>query len=94
METIRFALGDKDPVEVTLTLANIVAWERRFKRKASDLIAQRGIEDVAFLAYEAAKTSKIPVPAVFDDFVNKLRILEVVADEPVLPTDGAPTDDN
>jgi len=94
MKTIRYALGDADPVEVTVSLANIVAWERRFKRKASDMVNAHGVEDVAYLAYEAAKSAKVVVPAVFDDFVNKLRLLEVVVDEPANPTHGAPTDDN
>jgi len=90
--TIRYALGDADPVDVTSTLANIVAWERRFKRKASDMASAAGVEDVAFLAWEAAKTAKVVVPAVFDDFVNKLTVLEVISEDAPNPPHGAPTD--
>ena len=90
--TIRYALGDADPVDVTSTLGNIVAWERRFKRKASDMANAAGVEDVAYLAWEAAKSNKVVVPAVFDDFVNKLTTLEVLAEEAPNPSHGAPTD--
>jgi hypothetical protein len=86
--TIRYSINDADPVEVTSTLGNIVAWERRFKRKASDMANAAGVEDVAYLAYEASKTAKVVVPAVFDDFVNRLTLLEVVAEEAANPTPG------
>lgn len=89
--TIRYALGGGDPVDVTSTLANIVAWERRFKRKASDMAASAGVEDVAYLAWEAAKSAKVVVPGVFDDFVNKLTTLEVVSEEAPNPPQGEPT---
>lgn len=90
--TIRYSLGDADPVDVTSTLGNIVAWERRFKRKASDMANAAGVEDVAYLAWEAAKSNKIVVPAVFDDFVNKLTQLEVISEDAPNPSHGAPTD--
>jgi hypothetical protein len=86
--TIRYSINDADPVEVSTTLGNIVSWERRFKRKASDMANAAGVEDVAFLAWEASKTAKVVVPAVFDDFVNRLSVLEVVAEEAANPTRG------
>ena len=84
--TIRYTLADSDPVTVGTSLSDLVAWERRYKSKASTLANNLGIEDLAFLAYEASKSSGVAVPVVFDDFVKRLADLEVVADEPVNPT--------
>jgi hypothetical protein len=49
-----------------------------------------GIEDLAFLAFEASKTSGVTVPVVFDDFVARLDSLSIVEEEPVNPTHAAP----
>jgi len=81
------------PVEVVTTLANIVAWERRYKRKASEMAQAAGVEDLAFLAWEASKSAKVVVPAVFDDFVNRLESLEVAEELAANPTQAAPTDE-
>ena len=88
---IQYWYWDADePVQVQTTLANIVAWERRYKRKASQMAQEAGVEDLAYLAWEAAKTAKVVVPVSFDDFVAKLRTLEIVEDEPANPTHAAP----
>lgn len=81
---------DGDPITVTTTLANIVAWERRYKRKASDMAGGVAVEDIAYLAWEASKSAKIVVPAVFDDFVAKLTDIAVEAEEAAHPTQAAP----
>lgn len=81
--------------DVSTNLGVIVAWERKYKRKASDMAQGVGIEDLAFLAYESAKHKKIVVPASFDDYISKLVNIEVVEQEPAgnhIP--GAPTDAN
>lgn len=80
--------------EVTTTLGTIVAWERKFKRKASDMGNGMGIEDIAFLAFEASRTHKIVVPASFDEFLNQLDNIEVVTEETENPTPAAPTDEH
>lgn len=80
--------------EVTTTLGTIVAWERKFKRKASDMGNGMGIEDIAFLAFEASKTHKIVVPASFDEFLNQLDNIEVVTEETENPTPAALTDEH
>lgn len=88
---IRYWYWDADePVEVGTTLANIVAWERRFKRKASQMAQEAGVEDLAYLAWEASKTAKVSVPVSFDDFVAKLKTLEIVEEEAPNPTHAAP----
>ncbi len=76
---------------VTTNLGVVVAWERKFKRKASQLGDGIGVEDLAFMAWECCKQHNIPVPAVFDDYVKRLENIEVVDDDPVNPTDEAHT---
>jgi len=73
---------NEDAYEVTTNLAVIVAWERRFKRRASDLGSGVGMEDLAFMAYEASQRAGIIVPASLDAFINTIDNLEVVDSEP------------
>ena len=81
------------PVQVTTNLMVIVNWERKFKRKASQLTdGGIGMEDLAFMAYESAKLAGITVPIVFDQFIESLVSLEVVNQEDANPTEAAPSD--
>ncbi len=89
---ITYKCSGADPVTVTTTLAVIVAWERKYKQKASSMATAAGVEDVAFLAYESAKAAKIVVPVIFDDFLARLETVEVVGDEPAFPTNAVPGD--
>jgi hypothetical protein len=73
---------NENAYEVTTNLAVIVAWERRFKRRASDLGSGVGMEDLAFMAYEASQRSGVIVPATLDAFINSIENLEVVDSEP------------
>lgn len=76
---------------VTTNLGVIVAWERKFKRKASQLGDGIGVEDLAFMAYECCKQNGITVPVVFDDYVKRLENIEVMDNDPVNPTTEAHT---
>ena len=84
---------DQTTYEVKTNLYVIIAWERKFKQKASNLASGVGMEDLAFMAFEACKISSIPTPAIFDDYVKKLVAIEVVTDETTNPTIEAPTPD-
>ena len=68
--------------QVSTSLKCIVNWERKYKRKASDLAQGVSMEDLAFLAYEASKLAGIVVPIVFDDFIDAIVTLDVVEDAP------------
>ena len=92
--TLRYNIKGKEPVEVTTNLANIVAWERRFKRKAIEMAQGAGVEDLLYLAFEASKSAKVVVPAAFDDFVAKVENLDVIQEEAANPSHAAPGDDN
>jgi hypothetical protein len=89
--TLRVDQGE-GPVEVSTNLFTIVSWERKFKRKASDLANGIGIEDLAYLAHQACMQHNVVVPVVMDDFIKKLVLLEVVNNEIDRPTKPVPTD--
>ena len=89
--TLRVDQGD-GPMEVTTNLFTIVAWERRFKTKASNITNGIGLEDLAFLAHTALQQNGTVVPIVLDDFIRKVTLLEVVEDVPENPTVRATTD--
>lgn len=90
---LRVTQYNSEPYEVSTNFKVIVAWERRFKRKASDMANGIGAEDLAFLAWEASKHAKIVVPAELDTFIDKLDSVDVIVQELENPTPGAPTAD-
>jgi hypothetical protein len=75
--TLRVDQGD-GPVEVSTNLFTIVAWERRFKTKASKIADGIGMEDLAFMAHTALMQNGVVCPVVLDDFIKKLIVLEVI----------------
>jgi hypothetical protein len=90
--TLAIDLGD-GPVEVATNLYVIVQYERKYKRKASEMATSIGYEDLLFLAYESCKVHGIVVDAVFDNFIKRAVSVEVVDQEAdANPTLGLPTD--
>ena len=83
--TLKVELPD-NTYTVTTNLYVVVAWERKFKRKASDMANGIGIEDLAYLAFEASKLNKIVVPSEFETFIKNLVNIEVVDTEAPNPT--------
>lgn len=77
--TLKVVLPD-NTYEVSTTLWTVIQWERKFKRKASDMVNGIGAEDLAYLAWEASKEQKVVVPASFDDFCKKLKATPEVVD--------------
>ena len=68
-----------DRVEtVTTNMMTIVMWERKYKRKASQMSDGIGMEDLSYLAYEASRAQGITVPALLDDYIKDILKLEVV----------------
>jgi hypothetical protein len=90
--TLQIDLGN-GPVQVKTNLMVIVNWERKYKRKASQ-IGEGGIgmEDLAFMAHEACKICSVQVPLMLDDFIKQLISLEVVDNEEGNPTEAAASD--
>jgi hypothetical protein len=84
---LKMQVEEKDATyTVETNLFVIIAWERRFKRKISDLSNGIGMEDLAFMAYECCKQIGHPVPPVFDNYIQRLVNIEVLEDAPVNPT--------
>ena len=79
---------DGDPYHVTTNLFVIVAWERKFKTKASALATALGMEDLAFMAWESAKQAGITVQGIFDDYLKRIESVTVVEEEPANPTNA------
>jgi len=90
--TLKVTPNEGDSYEVTTNLFVVVAWERRTKRQASSLANGIGAEDLAFFAYESAKQSGRPMPAIFDDYIKSLQSVDVVSSEAPNPTEAALTD--
>jgi len=63
---------------VTTNMMTIVMWERKYKRKASQMSDGIGMEDLSYLAYEASRAQGITVPALLDDYIKQIKSLEVV----------------
>jgi hypothetical protein len=89
--TLAVKQTDGQTYEVTTNLFSIVALERKFKIRASDLASGVAMEHLAFLAFEGAKQNGIVTPAVFDDYIKKLVSVEVVGEDAANPTDEAVT---
>jgi hypothetical protein len=64
--------------EVVTNLSTVVAWERKYKRKASDMASGIGVEDLAFLCYEATRASGTTVPGTLDQFITSLQSIDVL----------------
>jgi hypothetical protein len=92
--TLKVTHIDGDAYQVTTNLFTIVAMERKFKIKASDLATGIAMEQLAFLAFESCKQSGAAiVPVAFDDYIKLIESIDVVSDEPTNPTLEAPTPD-
>ena len=91
--TLRVDQGD-GPYTVSTNLWVITQWERRFKRKASDMAQGIGVEDLAFMAHAASQLHGITVPVELDGFIKKLVALDVIEEEAPVPTEAAPGADH
>jgi hypothetical protein len=89
--TLQVEQTNGETYQVTTNLFSIVALERKYKIRASDLASGVAMEHLAFLAYEGAKQNSITVPINFDDYIKNLASVEVVSEDTANPTQEAPT---
>ena len=87
--TLRAVFKDGTSYEVQTNLMTIVLWERKYKRKAGEMAAGIGIEDLAFMCYEASRLNGITVPSTLDAFINSLTNIEVIEQATDLKVDQA-----
>jgi len=76
--TLKITFNDDTQQTVSTNLMTIVAWERKYKRKASQMSDGIGIEDLSYMAYEASRSAGITVPALLDEYIKSLKNLEVI----------------
>ena len=88
---LHVVMTDGTEFDVTTNLFTVVSWERKFKRKASEMAQGVGIEDMAYLAHTAAIHAGLGVPMMLDDFIKKADSIEVVGGDDENPTNPAPT---
>lgn len=69
--------GKPESTEVTTTLATVVAWERQFRRKASELATGVGMEDILFLAWHRLNALKLDERQ-FDEWIDDAEDVEVL----------------
>lgn len=84
--TMAVTMQDGQQFEVATNLFTLVAWERKYKRKASDMANGIGVEDMLFLAHTAAKDSGVTVPLMLDDFIKKCAAIDIVGQDEENPT--------
>lgn len=84
--TMAVTMQDGQQFEVATNLFTLVAWERKYKRKASDMANGIGVEDMLFLAHTAAKDNGVSVPLMLDDFIKKCASIDIVGQDEENPT--------
>lgn len=73
---VKVVLTDGSTMEAAAVVPDFVAWERKYRRKASDLAAGVAVEDLAFLAWSALRR-KGEVSTDFDTFLDTLAEVEM-----------------
>jgi len=87
--TLKAVFKDGTNYEVQTNLMTIVLWERKYRRKASDIANGIGVEDLAYMCYEASRLNGIVVPVNLDAFITSLTNIEVVDQATDLKADQA-----
>jgi hypothetical protein len=83
-----------DTYQVTTTPWCVMLWERKYKTKASRIQSDGlGLEDLAYLAWEATKQAGRTVPVSFDTFGQQLVSITVAEDDTARPTPAAASAD-
>ncbi len=73
--------------QVTTTSATAAAWERKFKRRASDLQAGIGIDDIMFMAWHQLNVNKREGRD-YDTWLVSVEDFEVVETAHANPTEA------
>ena len=79
--------------QVTTTIATAAAWERKFKRRASDLQAGIGIDDIMFMAWHQLNVNKREARD-YDTWLQSVEDFEVVETAHANPTEATASGDS
>ena len=66
--------------DIGVTYGTQVAWERHFGRAISTMAEGTSAENIAFLAWDAAKRAGV-TPLDFDGFLDTLEDIDMISDE-------------
>lgn len=88
MASAQYTLRGRDPQRVEATLWSMLEWERVHDKPVFEMGKAR---DRMWVIWHAAKEAGHDVPDTFDDFARQLETIDLEDDEPVRPTDAAPT---
>lgn len=80
--------GQKVDETVTTTIATVAAWERKFKRRVSDMQQGIGIDDIAFLAWHKLVADK-KESREYDAWLATVEEINIPDVEPTNPTEAA-----
>lgn len=80
--------GQKVNETVTTTIATVAAWERKFKRRVSDMQAGIGIDDIAYLAWHKLTADK-KESRDYDAWLATVDEINIPDVEAVNPTEAA-----
>ena len=86
---IEFTMSGHTHVVSISSIKNTVEFERHFDVSAQVLTMRPRVEYLAYMAYTAAKTAGIDVPATFDDFLEVLEDINAIDDEATAPNPTA-----
>lgn len=76
---------------VTTTIATVAAWERKFKRRVSDLQAGIGVDDLMFMAWHVLHTQKREARE-YDAWLTSVDDFDVLEVAQTNPTAAAASD--
>ena len=77
--------------EVTTTVATIAAWERKFKRRISDLQGGIGVDDLMYLTWHRLNTLK-KEPRDYDAWLESVESFDVLEVAQANPTEKTASD--
>ena len=77
--------------KVTTTIATVAAWERRFKRRISDLQAGVGVDDLMFMAWHQLHAQQREGRD-YDAWLESVEAFDVLEVAQTNPTVAAPSD--
>lgn len=74
-------LATGEELKIQAGVADFIAWERKTKKRISDLQDGAGMEDMVFLAWHAQKRQNPKTPE-FDVWIESIDTLEAVNEDP------------
>ena len=78
---------------ITTTIATVAAWERKFKRRVSDLQGGIGVDDLMYMTWHQLNVNRRE-PRDYDTWLASVEDFNVVETAPANPTAAAASVDS